>query len=58
MRQRAVCRGSCVTDRAIGMTAEQTARVFERCCRAEPSGTMLGTGPGMRWHADGRATKR
>ena len=39
--------GLAVTDRGIGMTPEQTARVFERFYRADPSGTVLGTGLGM-----------
>ena len=36
-----------VCDQGIGMTAEQCARVFERFYRADPSGTVLGTGLGM-----------
>jgi signal transduction histidine kinase len=39
--------GLAVTDRGIGMTPEQAARVFERFYRADPSGTVLGTGLGM-----------
>jgi signal transduction histidine kinase len=36
-----------VTDRGIGMSAEQMARVFERFYRADPSGNIPGTGLGM-----------
>jgi signal transduction histidine kinase len=36
-----------VKDRGIGMTPEQTARVFERFFRADPSGNIPGTGLGM-----------
>ncbi len=43
-RQRACIR---VRDQGIGMTPEQTARVFERFYRADPSGNIPGTGLGM-----------
>ena len=36
-----------VTDRGIGMTPAQQARVFERFYRADPSGNIPGTGLGM-----------
>ena len=36
-----------ITDRGIGMTPEQTARVFERFYRADFSGSIPGTGLGM-----------
>ena len=36
-----------VTDRGIGMTPEQQARVYERFYRADASGKQLGTGLGM-----------
>lgn len=36
-----------VRDHGIGMSAEQTARVFERFFRADPSGNIPGTGLGM-----------
>ena len=36
-----------VTDRGIGMTPAQKARVFERFYRADPSGNIPGTGLGM-----------
>ena len=36
-----------ITDRGIGMTPEQKARVFERFYRADPSGNIPGTGLGM-----------
>ena len=36
-----------VTDRGIGMTPTQKARVFERFYRADPSGNIPGTGLGM-----------
>jgi signal transduction histidine kinase len=36
-----------VTDQGIGMTPEQCARVFERFFRADPSGSIPGTGLGM-----------
>ena len=36
-----------VTDAGIGMTAAETARVFERFYRADPSGNTPGTGLGM-----------
>ena len=36
-----------ITDRGIGMTADQLARVFERFYRADPSGNTPGTGLGM-----------
>ncbi len=36
-----------VTDHGIGMTPEQSARVFERFYRADPTGNRLGTGLGM-----------
>ena len=36
-----------VTDQGIGMTTEQLARVFERFWRADPSGSIPGTGLGM-----------
>lgn len=36
-----------VTDRGIGMTAEQQSRIFERFYRADPSGNIPGTGLGM-----------
>lgn len=39
--------GIVVTDPGIGMTPEQKSRVFERFFRADPSGTILGTGLGM-----------
>ena len=34
-------------DQGMGMSADQVARVFERFYRADPSGTILGTGLGM-----------
>jgi PAS domain S-box-containing protein len=43
-RQRACIQ---VSDHGIGMTPEQTARVFERFFRADPSGNIPGTGLGM-----------
>lgn len=39
--------GVVVRDHGIGMTSEQTARVFERFFRADPSGNIPGTGLGM-----------
>jgi signal transduction histidine kinase len=36
-----------VQDEGIGMTPEQTARIFERFYRADPSGNIPGTGLGM-----------
>lgn len=36
-----------VRDHGIGMTADQSARVFERFFRADPSGNIPGTGLGM-----------
>jgi len=36
-----------VTDQGIGMTAEQTSRVYERFYRADASGKIAGTGLGM-----------
>ncbi|HBH40232.1 MAG TPA: histidine kinase, partial [Curvibacter sp.] len=36
-----------VTDQGMGMTGEQLARVFERFWRADPSGSIPGTGLGM-----------
>lgn len=48
--------GVAVTDSGIGMTAAQKARLFERLCRADPSGNIPGTGhrarpvPGARDH--------
>ena len=36
-----------ITDRGIGMTADQQGRVFERFYRADPSGNTPGTGLGM-----------
>ena len=39
--------GLTVADSGIGMTAEQSARVFERFYRADPSGNIPGTGLGM-----------
>lgn len=36
-----------VTDTGIGMTAEQTARIFERFYRADGSGNIPGSGLGM-----------
>ncbi len=36
-----------LTDHGIGMTQEQTARVFERFYRADTSGRIAGTGLGM-----------
>jgi signal transduction histidine kinase len=36
-----------VTDLGIGMTAAQTARIFDRFYRADPSGHIPGTGLGM-----------
>lgn len=39
--------GVAVADPGIGMTAEQSARIFERFYRADPSGAILGSGLGM-----------
>lgn len=39
--------GIIVRDHGIGMSPEQTARVFERFFRADPSGNIPGTGLGM-----------
>ncbi len=39
--------GIVVRDHGIGMTLEQTKRVFERFFRADPSGNIPGTGLGM-----------
>jgi PAS domain S-box-containing protein len=36
-----------ITDRGIGMSSAQLARVFERFYRADPSGNIPGTGLGM-----------
>ena len=36
-----------VSDQGIGMTAEQSRRVFERFYRADSSGSIPGTGLGM-----------
>ena len=36
-----------ITDRGIGMSPDQLARVFERFYRADPSGNIPGTGLGM-----------
>lgn len=36
-----------VSDQGIGMNESQLSRVFERFYRADPSGTILGTGLGM-----------
>ncbi|EHR73423.1 PAS domain S-box [Burkholderiales bacterium JOSHI_001] len=36
-----------ISDQGIGMSPEQTARVFERFYRADPSGNIPGTGLGM-----------
>jgi signal transduction histidine kinase len=36
-----------ISDRGIGMTPEQTGRIFERFYRADPSGNIPGTGLGM-----------
>lgn len=36
-----------VTDHGIGMTSEQLARIFERFYRANPDGSIPGTGLGM-----------
>jgi len=36
-----------ITDRGIGMTADQQGRVFERFYRADPTGNIPGTGLGM-----------
>ena len=39
--------GVIIRDHGIGMTPEQSARVFERFFRADPSGNIPGTGLGM-----------
>lgn len=39
--------GVSVADSGIGMTAEQSARIFERFYRADPSGAIPGSGLGM-----------
>ena len=39
--------GICVKDHGLGMTSEQTARVFERFYRVDTSGNIPGTGLGM-----------
>jgi len=39
--------GVAVSDPGIGMTKEQSARIFERFYRADPSGAILGSGLGM-----------
>lgn len=45
--ERGTWAGVCVTDRGIGMTPEQQARLFERFFRADTSGNVPGTGLGM-----------
>lgn len=39
--------GVAISDPGIGMTPEQSARIFERFYRADPSGAILGSGLGM-----------
>jgi len=36
-----------ITDQGLGMTPDQTARVYERFYRADASGSIPGTGLGM-----------
>lgn len=39
--------GVAIADPGLGMTPEQKSRIFERFYRADPSGSILGTGLGM-----------